>query len=432
MSRPNAIAALTHTLSSLLEAMLQAADPSFRVTTLPPDKSNAETTPANRLNLFLFQAAHHAGWRNADLPDRTRPGEAGNPPLALTLSYLITAYGETGPDMKDHYILGLAMQFFHNHPVLNPDDVRNLAPGSGLEDQIERVRFIPRTMALEELVKMWGAVQTQYRISAAYDASVVLIDPAPSGAAPAPILHRGDQEQGVIDFAGLPPALNRILPPELLRKNGQPIYPPAASLGQTLTLEGERLPATGTLLLVSTPAWQGRRASLAPLAPGPRPDALLAVLADPPVEDNPPAVVPAPLAWAPGIYSAALVVRKTGTPDVVSNLVPFTIAPQVTLNPLNAAPGSLDLQVSCTPAPRAGQNAFLLLTGRDPLEPSGMTNPVQPGDPAVYTFHLTALTAGQYLARLRVDGVDSLPYRVVTVSGVKQLDFDPNGKLTIA
>lgn len=433
MSLPNAIAALTRTLAGLLESTLQAADPAYRVTTLPPDKSNAETTPANRLNLFLFQAAHNAAWRNADLPDRARPGEAASPPLALTLSYLITAYGESGPEMKDHHILGLAMQFFHNHPVLRPDDIRSLAPGSGLEDQVERVRFVPRAMALEELVKMWGAVQTQYRISAAYDASVVLIDPAPGGPAPAPVLHRGDQEQGVIDFAGLPPTLTRILPPELLRRNGQPVYLPAALLGQPLTLEGERLPATDVLLLVGAPAWAGRRAKLEPLARGPRPDTLLATLADPPVEDAPPPGAPPPLAWAPGIYSAALVVRKAGQPDVASNLAPFTIAPQAALQPLTAAPGDLDLQVSCYPPPRPGQNAYLLLSGRPALEPGALTPPAHAGDPAVYTFHLAALTAGSYLARLRVDGVDSLPYRVVSAPGSPpQLDFDPNGRLTIA
>jgi hypothetical protein len=434
MSQPNAIASLTRTLATLLENTLQDADASFRVTTLPPDKSNAETTPANRLNLFLFQVAHNAAWRNADLPDRTRPGEPGSPPLALTLSYLITAYGEAGPEMKDHHILGLAMSYFHNHPVLNPDDIHNLAPGSGLENQVERVRFIPRTMALEELVKMWGAVQTQYRISAAYDAAVVLIDPLAAGAAPAPVLQRGSQDQGVIDFTGLPPALDRILPPELLRRNGLPIYPPAALLGQVLTLEGQRLPIANTLLLVSTPAWQGRRARIEPLTSGPRADTLLATLAAPPVEDPPvppPVVPPPPLAWAPGIYSAALVVRKTGLPDVVSNVVPLTIAPQVTLNPLTHAAGDFDLDVACTPAPRDGQTVLLLLTGREPLAPTTVTPPAAPGDPAGYTFHLTGMLAGDYLARLRVDGVDSLPYRMARVAGQQQLQFDPNGKLTI-
>src|SRR5579859_298347 len=423
MSRPIAVAALTRTLAGLLEAALQAGDPAYRVTTLPPDKSNAETTRPNRLNLFLFQATHHAAWRNTDLTDRTRPGETGSPPLALTLSYLITAYGEAGPDSKDHHVLGLAMQFFHTHPILTPDDIRNLAPGSGLEDQIERVRFIPHALALEELTKLWGAFLTQYRVSMAYDASVVLIDPAPASVSAAPVLRRGDEDQGVFVFASLPPSLQRIAPPELLRRAGQSIMPEAARLGDTLTIEGERLPTANTLLLIGTPAWGPRRVRLAPLAAGPRPDTLLAVLAAPPVEDNPPAGPLTPLAWAPGIYSGAVVVRRTNQPDVISNVVPFALAPAIVISPLNGAVGVLDLHVDCTPAPRAGQEVFVLLTGRDPLAPSA----VVPGDPTQYTFHLTGLTAGDYLVRLRVDGVDSLAYHVVTPpGGSPRLEFDPN------
>jgi hypothetical protein len=260
-----------------------------------------------------------------------------------------------------------------------------------------------------------------------------LIDPAPAGAAPAPILRRGEEDQGVFSQAGLPPMLSRILPPELLRRNGQAVFPAAARLGQTLTVEGERLSAVDSLLLISTPAWGLRRAKLAPLAPGARPDTLLATLADPPVEDNPPPAPPDALAWAPGLYSAALVTRKAGVPDVVSNVVPFALAPEAVISPLGAAPGDLNLTVECTPAPRGGQGVFLLVTGRDALEPSVITPPAVPGDPAVYTFDLIALTAGEYLVRLRVDGVDSLPYRVVTPpGGAPRLEFDPNGRLTIA
>lgn len=431
MSRPNAISALTRTLANLLETALQEADSAFQVTTFPPDKSNAETTPPNRLNLYLFQTAHHAAWRNADLPDRSRPGEAGYPPLALTLSYLITAYGEVGPEIKDQHILGLAMQFFHNHPILTPDDIRTMADGSGLEDQIERVRFTPRPLALEELVKMWGAFQTQYRISAAYDATVVLIDPAPTGPSPGPVLRRAEDDQGVIALVGLPPVLSRILPPELLRRAGQVIYPPAVQLGQILTFEGQRLPSADALVLVSNPGWASRQATIEPLTPGPRPDTLLAELKDPPVEDNPPTGA-LPLTWAPGLYSAALVIRKSGVSDVVSNIASFSLAPQVTFQPLSAAAGDLDLIVSCTPSPRTEQNVFLLVSGRAPLEPTAVSPPAAPGEPVQFNFRLTGLSAGDYLLRLRVDGVDSLNARVVTQpDGSRRLEFDPNARLKI-
>jgi hypothetical protein len=98
MSQSTAIAAVTQTLAALLEAVLQAEDASYKVSTLPPDRSNAEIQQPNRLNLFLFQVFPNAAWRNADLPDRTRPGEQGRPPLAINLSYMLTAYGDPGPE----------------------------------------------------------------------------------------------------------------------------------------------------------------------------------------------------------------------------------------------------------------------------------------------------------------------------------------------
>jgi len=175
-----------------------------------------------------------------------------------------------------------------------------------------------------------------------------------------------------------------------------------------------------------------RRAKIEPLAPGPRPDTLLAVLATPPVEDRPVAGAP-PLAWAPGIYSAALVFRAAGHPDVVSNVVPFAVAPEVVISPLTAPPGNLDLMVNCTPSPRAGQPVFALLTGRDPQEPTTATLPPLPGDPAMFRFFLPGLLAGEYLVRLRVDGIDTMPYRVVTPpGGSPRLEFDPNATLTVA
>jgi hypothetical protein len=50
----------------------------------------------------------------------------------------------------------------------------------------------------------------------------------------------------------------------------------------------------------------------------------------------------------------------------------------------------------------------------------------------VLSFHVTSLTAGEYIVRLRVDGVDSLPYRVVKEPGKPaRMDFEPTQKIVI-
>jgi len=47
--------------------------------------------------------------------------------------------------------------------------------------------------------------------------------------------------------------------------------------------------------------------------------------------------------------------------------------------------------------------------------------------PTILTFKIKKVDAGEYLIRLRVDGIDSLP---VVLKG-SQLEFDANQKLTV-
>jgi hypothetical protein len=435
MTRPLAIAAVTRTLAALLEAALHVEDNSFIVSTLPPDKANSEVTDPNRLNLFLFQVSTNAAWLNTDLPTKVRAGELARPPLALNLSYMLTAYGDPGPEEKNHRILGIAMKFLNDHPLLMPDDIRAAFPDTGLEEQIERLKITPRVFSLEEMVRMWGTFMTQYRISVAYELSVVLIDSAPLGPAALPVLRRGDPDQGVFAEAGLPPQLSFARPPEMMRRGGQTIYQPAIRLGERLTLEGDRLPREGGLLQVRSLNWGERWAAIDGVSSGARSNTVEVALPDPPPEPSPPLSDPPPpkLVWAPGVYTAALLVQRPGVPDVLSNAVPFALAPNVQVIPANAPPGDVEFTLRCAPPPRPGQQLLALLPGQQPLEPSSITPPASPDQPAVVTFRAAGLPIGQYVVRLRIDGVDSLPYRVLRApNSPPRLVYDPAQLLMIA
>src|SRR5687767_12379652 len=124
MSSALAIAAVTAVLRDLLhngmiDHDLVTSIGDVAVTALPPDRIPIEGTDArSQLNLFLYQATPNQGWRNVGLPSRNSNGErATNPPLALDLHYLLTAYG-----MKDFHadiLVGYAMQLLHETPVLS-------------------------------------------------------------------------------------------------------------------------------------------------------------------------------------------------------------------------------------------------------------------------------------------------------------------------
>src|SRR5262247_3559760 len=100
MSSPLAIAAVTATLCDLLNNGLIDNDLSpvgtFSVGALPPDRIQTGDNEANRLNVFLYQVTPNLGWRNEGLGSRDSRNpdiRLSNPPLALDLHYMLTAYG---------------------------------------------------------------------------------------------------------------------------------------------------------------------------------------------------------------------------------------------------------------------------------------------------------------------------------------------------
>ena len=161
------------------------------------DLDDADEPP--RLNLFLHQVTPNSGWRNAGLPSRSAiSGERlTNAPLALDLHYLLTAYGRA--DFQAEILLGYGMHLLHERPVLDraairralnpsPLDVSMLPPAfqalaaSDLADQVELIKITPAAMGTDEMSKLWTAIQSHYRPSAAYHVSVVLIEGTQAGA----------------------------------------------------------------------------------------------------------------------------------------------------------------------------------------------------------------------------------------------------------
>ena len=166
------------------------------VTAVAPDRVPDDQV---RLNLFLFRALQNPGWFSQDQPSRASDGDRiSNPYLALDLHYLVTAHGTR--DFQGEVLLGYAMQIFHEHPVLaravirealrvppqggtpNPlltgdttEQVLTAIAAAGLADQIEQIKLAPSRPSLEDTAHVWSSLQTPYRPTASYVASVVLV-----------------------------------------------------------------------------------------------------------------------------------------------------------------------------------------------------------------------------------------------------------------
>jgi hypothetical protein len=159
-------------------------------------------TQQNQINLFLHQVTYNPAWRNVDLPSLGADGKTpiGNPPLALDLHYLLTAYGSD--DWQAEALLGHALMMLHLSPVIARKDITlalTALPASAfavvlqaskVADQIEMIKIIPSTLGREEMAWLWTALKADYRPTFPFQVSVVLMEPDLQLGFPLPVLSR--------------------------------------------------------------------------------------------------------------------------------------------------------------------------------------------------------------------------------------------------
>lgn len=132
----------------------------------------AQPTPATvarQMSLWLYQVMPNEFLRNAPAVRARADGDdtaAFFPPLALNLLYLLTP--STGDDLGDQLVLGRALQIFHDQSILTMASTQD----AGSADELH-VSLAPRT--IEELAKVWEAMQQPYRLSVCYEVRVARI-----------------------------------------------------------------------------------------------------------------------------------------------------------------------------------------------------------------------------------------------------------------
>lgn len=400
MSNALAIAGVTAVLRDLLNDgfinhnVSGVLGSTVTVSALPPDRLVPPNGTENtQLNLFLHQVTPNQGWRNDRLPSRDASGRnrLTNPPLALDLHYLLSARG--AEELHAEILLGYAMQLLHESPVLRrsaiaialnpspsvgttlPPALRALAD-CGLADQVEQIKITPEYLSTEEMSKLWTAVQSHYRPTAAYLATVVLIESSQPARAPLPVLSRV-----IVADPSLVPPFPTIQ--SVLATNKQP----AATVGATVDITGHHLDGTNRTIVLSNARFQIDQE--VPAA-GTSSTAMQFVVPDLPV----------------GIYQLSVRVTRPGEPDPrTSNQLALVIGPQIiTPLPINVARdgvGTASITLDCQPQVRPGQQASLLLGTREVFaEPFAVAT-------STLTFVVEAAPVGDPLVRLRVDGIES-------------------------
>lgn len=403
MSNAFAIAAVTAALKTVLRNTLAvpgldaAVGGTPTVSALPPDRVNpAAGADPNQLNLFLYGVSPNPGWSNHALPVRDSAGDRlTNPPLALDLHYLLTAYAAS--DYGAEILLGHGMQVLHESPFFTREWLRtNIQPGpppndipaalatSGLAEQIEQIRLTPRALSSDEMSKIWTAVQGRYRPTAAYTATVVLIEARRSQRTPLPVLAR--------NLPVLPWADMRIDEAFNAAGNTLPI-----TAGTTLRLRGVGLAQTG-----AQPRLMGVDLT-----------ANIAARTDTELDLALPAVLPAGV--RAGFIPVQLVRPIVGNAVAASNSAGVLLRPGVSA----VAMAGANVRVTFSPPVIARQQVVLALNQRQPAPgvrgtAFGFAAPTNNGivSPATETttidFPIPGVPAGTYVVRLQVDGAESL------------------------
>ncbi|MFF5004166.1 DUF4255 domain-containing protein [Streptomyces phaeochromogenes] len=401
MSNALAVAAVTSTLTHVLDEALAAQDsggvPGVHTTTLRPDMP---TNTARGVNVFLYQVTPNAAWLSDDLPTRRPDGTALLPPQqALNLHYLLTFYGDEAA-LEPQRLLGTAVRTLNARPVLTRQVVRKAVqhaidedPASylkfaDLDEQVDVVRFTMLPLNLEELSRLWSTFfQVSYRLTVAYQASVVLLSSEVDARTALPVRTR---RVDVAPFSA--PQIARV------RADSAPDAPVTA--GTTLRVEGARLRGPVTRIRIS----------------GIETDVPAGQLTDHQLTVALPGGVPAGLQGLQVLHP-----RLVGEPPeergaVESNVAPVLVRPSITPGLVTTAPGADGATVVTVPLdPPVGrrQRVVLLLNGLGaPAEHAHtFVVPSRTGphdeDPAVEVT-TKGVASGDYLVRVQVDGAESV------------------------
>ena len=417
MSNSLAIAAVTRTIQLIVQEYGEV-----RCSTITPDKAAADGGGAD-VNLFLYHTMPNPQWRNLDIPGSVGRGEKGNPPLALNLYYLLTAYGEDGADLADQRRLGKAMQALHDRPVIQRSVVKKFLPedllASGLDEQIEHIRISPDTLNIEEMSRLWTTFQTQYRVSAAYQASVVLIESERDTPSALPVAKRGQNDRGVRTDVGIDPTLQGID----YRASKQEPALPAASVGSTVTIIGANLPSVGLSVVVRDPKQELSASVDDNIVARIKPQVVdagkrLAVKLD---EDLG--------VWPAGMLSLEVEFQKEGR-TVTSNSLPLALAAEIQTNEAQeSAVAFVNEEVATLTVslkhPLGKDRRVILILNRYEKPDDGQQSPRPPQKANTFfqirqskgetglgnlnpTFDVSNVPPGTYWLRIRVDGIDSM------------------------
>lgn len=122
------------------------------------------------LTVFLYEVKENTEHRSSDMIDQG--GHIRYPPIALDLSYLITAHSSSDVMTRaidEHHIIGRTMQILHDHNVLRGEDLTGSLAGS-----TESFRITKTELSLDTASGLFP--DKQFKLSLSYSIGPVFLD----------------------------------------------------------------------------------------------------------------------------------------------------------------------------------------------------------------------------------------------------------------
>lgn len=127
------------------------------------------------LSVWLYRVVRDEQRLNAP-PQRIDQNQLQRVPLPVRLYYLITPIVTSDNDSSpetEQKILGKVLQIFHDHPKLRGTDLLGDLEGAAVELTVRL-----ESLSLEEITRIWDALDRSYQLSVSYEVSVVYIHSA--------------------------------------------------------------------------------------------------------------------------------------------------------------------------------------------------------------------------------------------------------------
>jgi Pvc16 N-terminal domain len=337
-----------------------------------------------RLNLFLYRALESSAQRSQAMPTHDAVGRAiRRPTLALDLQYAVTAYAKN--DFQSELMLGCAMQALNEtpvldraliHSILSQDGGTNTLLDSRLAEQVDSIRIRHRNLSEDVFTRLWSAFHVPYRLTAFYEASVVLVEGDAPTRAPMLVLRRPEPEAHST-LGAFTPTLARAEPESAI--TGQSVILHGLGLGgANVQVEPDHRDPTIELPPVDIPAGDASESRVSFVVP---------------------------VGWPIGAYELRVTAEPPGGGGRrPSTPLRFFVAPSMTVTSITRAaspPQQVTIELSVTPQILPGRPVALIVGS------SSFAGPVITETTQELTFAELDLPAGPAATRLVVDGVES-------------------------